>query len=66
MEVELVEELGADTFVYGIIPGDTDARALRLPTAGARLARLSAKPCTSPSTTDELHVFDPTTGDRLG
>jgi multiple sugar transport system ATP-binding protein len=65
MEVELVEELGADTYVYGVIPGDTDARHFV-----ARPQRHISPDIgeTVHLTVDEslLHVFDPTTGNRLG
>jgi multiple sugar transport system ATP-binding protein len=65
MEVELVEELGADTFVYGIIPGDTDARHFVCRPQGHASPAIGE---TVHLTVDEkrLHVFDPTTGNRLG
>jgi multiple sugar transport system ATP-binding protein len=65
VEVELVEELGADAFVYGAIPGDTDQKHL--------VARPNKH--ASPNIGDtvhltvdggQLHVFDPATGNRLG
>jgi multiple sugar transport system ATP-binding protein len=66
MVVELVEELGADEFVYGTVPGDaTDARRL--------VARPRTKTTPRYGETVHLtidaavtHAFDPGSGARLG
>ena len=64
-KVEVVEEVGADAYVFCVadLPGGeakliarTDCR--RAPERGARVA-LKPKP-------DEAHIFDPETGERLG
>jgi multiple sugar transport system ATP-binding protein len=65
MEVELVEELGADTFVYGVIPGDTDQRHF------VCRPRSHASPDIGETVhlsidASQVHVFDPSTGNRLG
>jgi sn-glycerol 3-phosphate transport system ATP-binding protein len=62
LEVDLVEQLGADTLVHGHFGGDRTDLTLRLPgvchlNAGERLPlRISA---------DHLHLFDEATGQRL-
>jgi multiple sugar transport system ATP-binding protein len=65
VEVELVEELGADAFVYASIPGEEDTKHLVArphkqvsPAIGDRV-HLTVDP-------SAVHVFDPTTGNRLG
>ncbi len=66
MDIAVVEELGADSYLYGTLTGDStlDAPQLiaritsrRTPQRGARV-RLAADP-------DYVHVFSPTTGDRI-
>jgi multiple sugar transport system ATP-binding protein len=65
MEVELVEELGADTFVYGVIPGDSDQRHFVSRPRGHASPDIGE---TVHLTVDEaqVHVFDPASGNRLG
>jgi multiple sugar transport system ATP-binding protein len=60
--VEIVEELGSDAFVYGLVEGTahrlvvrTDGRAH--PAAGERIRVQVPAP--------RVHLFDPTTGERL-
>ena len=65
VEVALVEELGADAFVYGEIPGDAGAKPF------AVRPRTHASPSIGETvhlTIDgrQLHAFNPKTGDRLG
>jgi multiple sugar transport system ATP-binding protein len=66
MEVNLVEELGADAFVYGSLPGDgPDDKPFvvrfdgRVPPRIGEIVTLSLRG-------DEQHVFDADSGDRLG
>ena len=67
VRVQLVEELGADAFVYGTLHGDDrdDAKPYvvrcdgRVPPRLGETVRVIAHP-------DEAHVFHPQTGDRLG
>jgi multiple sugar transport system ATP-binding protein len=65
LEVALVEELGADAFVYGQIPGDPEAKALVARPHGHASPGIGE---TIHLTIDgtQVHVFDPTTGNRLG
>jgi multiple sugar transport system ATP-binding protein len=65
LHVDLVEELGADAYVYGTARlGDTDEQfVVRVADRGVpemgQTIRLSVVP-------DETHVFNPETGDRIG
>jgi multiple sugar transport system ATP-binding protein len=66
VKIELVEELGADEFVYGSLPDDTDVdrhivarpRTRALPHLGD-VVHLDV-------VTDAIHVFNPDTGLRVG
>lgn len=61
VQVELVEPLGADTLVHGLVDGVT--LTARLPgdarVSSGELLRLWVSP-------DRLHLFDPASGKRLG
>jgi multiple sugar transport system ATP-binding protein len=66
LEVTLVEELGADSYVYGTLPSDTaDQKQFvvrfdgRVPPSIGDVLGLSVR-------AGEEHVFDPGTGSRLG
>jgi multiple sugar transport system ATP-binding protein len=63
-EVEVVEEIGADAYVFCVaeLPGGETKLVARTDTRGApeRGARVVLKP-----KPDEAHIFDPATGDRL-
>jgi multiple sugar transport system ATP-binding protein len=62
IEVDVVEELGADAYVYGHAPGD-DLEIIarvdgRTPPAKGELVKLRAKP-------DHVHLFSTKDGHRL-
>jgi multiple sugar transport system ATP-binding protein len=66
LRVEFVEELGADAFVYGSLPGDTPQRDR------AFVVRIEGRTDVGPGDTlhvaplvRDLHVFHPETGERL-
>jgi multiple sugar transport system ATP-binding protein len=67
LEVKIVEELGADAYVYGTLPGDdllTDKPfVVRL--AGRIPPRIGETICLDVRAGEE-HAFDPVTGTRLG
>ena len=64
VRVDLVEELGADTYLYGTLAGAPDGRitvrvdSRRAPAAGSAVHVGPAA--------DAVHVFDPSSGDRVG
>ncbi|WP_432558554.1 ABC transporter ATP-binding protein [Granulicoccus sp. GXG6511] len=69
MDISVVEELGADSYLYGVPTGLTGANALSAPQLVARITsrrtpqrgaqvRLAVEP-------DHVHVFSPMTGDRI-
>lgn len=66
LEVKLVEELGADAYVYGELPGDSaDAKPYvvrfdgRVPPRIGEVLSLDVR-------SSEEHAFNPETGERLG
>jgi multiple sugar transport system ATP-binding protein len=66
IEVKLVEELGADAFVYGTLPGDApDTKNFtvrfdgRIPPRIGETVEISVR-------AEEEHAFHPQTGERLG
>ena len=63
--VEVVEEIGADAYVFCVaeLPGGTDKLVARTEARRApeRGQRVTLKP-----RAEEAHVFDPATGERLG
>jgi multiple sugar transport system ATP-binding protein len=67
IEANLVEELGADAYVYGSLPGDdplTDKHMVirfdgRVPPRIGESLTLTVRP-------EEEHVFNPETGERIG
>jgi multiple sugar transport system ATP-binding protein len=65
MVVELVEELGADAFVYGSVAGDTEgiARMVARP-SGRFVPRIGERVDLTLDSSQE-HVFNPLTGERL-
>ena len=65
VEVELVEELGADAYVYGSIPGDANLGRIVVRPSKNVLPRIGDTVHVSVSN-GNLHVFDPTSGNRLG
>jgi multiple sugar transport system ATP-binding protein len=66
MEIKLVEELGADAFLYGQIPGDGDTdRPLVVRFGGRQAPRIGDTVGLALQLGDE-HVFHPETGERLG
>jgi multiple sugar transport system ATP-binding protein len=66
MIVELVEELGADAFVYGSIPGEQEgtARMVARPT-GRMVPRIGESVDLAIDSRQE-HAFNPLTGERIG
>jgi multiple sugar transport system ATP-binding protein len=64
-EVELVEEIGADSYVFAVaeVAGERTKLVARVETKRApeRGERVALQP-----RADEAHVFDPVSGDRLG
>jgi multiple sugar transport system ATP-binding protein len=65
MNVELVEELGADAYVYGEVRiGDTPTRII-VRTPGSTEPQFGESVRVALNTSARLHVFDPVTGDRL-
>ncbi|HEY8300772.1 MAG TPA: sn-glycerol-3-phosphate ABC transporter ATP-binding protein UgpC [Jatrophihabitans sp.] len=66
IEVKLVEELGADAYVYGELPGDnSDARPYVVRFDGRVPPRIG-EVLTIGVRTGEEHAFHPETGERLG
>jgi multiple sugar transport system ATP-binding protein len=66
MTVTLVEELGADAYVYGALDGDdADTRPWVMRCAGGLVPRIGARIGFSAQAQD-VHAFDPQTGLRLG
>ncbi|MEQ3553698.1 sn-glycerol-3-phosphate ABC transporter ATP-binding protein UgpC [Pseudonocardia nematodicida] len=64
LTVELVEELGADSFAYGSTTGPEPQRVVvRLD--GRADARIGGTLRVTPSEPDRVHVFDPASGSRL-
>ncbi|MBN9620412.1 MAG: TOBE domain-containing protein, partial [Actinobacteria bacterium] len=67
MQVDLVEELGADAYVYGSLPGDDDLTDKRVVVRfDGRVPPSIGSTVTVNIRTDEAHVFHPETGLRLG
>jgi sn-glycerol 3-phosphate transport system ATP-binding protein len=62
LTVDLVEALGADTLVYGRLPGAEANLVARLP--GATPVRLGERITVAPAA-GSLHLFDRDTGKRL-
>ena len=66
IEVKLVEELGADAYVYGELPGDdSDSRPYVVRFDGRVPPRIG-EVLTIGVRTGEEHAFHPETGERLG
>jgi multiple sugar transport system ATP-binding protein len=66
LQVKLVEELGADAYVYGSLPGDDpDEKPLVIRVGGRDTPRLGDTIHVEVVPGQE-HVFDPHTGMRLG
>ena len=65
VDVTVVEELGADGFVYGTsdVEGTPGNVIVRVSSAATRCTR--ATPSTSRPTRSNVHVFDTDTGERL-
>jgi multiple sugar transport system ATP-binding protein len=66
IEVDVVEELGADSYIYGSLAGDTiDTKHLIVRYSGRAVPRSGDVLSLAVRTGDE-HVFHPETGERLG
>ena len=64
-EVQVVEEVGADAFVFcAAVVGGSETRLVAR--TGARLAPARGERVTLRPVADEAHLFDPVTGSRLG
>jgi multiple sugar transport system ATP-binding protein len=62
--IDLVEELGADTYLYGALEAAPDARiTVRV---DSRLAPATGSTVHVGVAADAVHVFDPASGDRVG
>src|SRR5699024_4738993 len=61
MAVELVENLGADTLVYGQLAG----QSMIVRTAGSVVIKAGDRLSVKPQATDSLHLFDADSGRRL-
>jgi len=66
LEVKLVEELGADAFVYGTLPGDDDDDKHFIVRFDGRVPPRIGEVLTLAVRTGEEHAFHPETGQRLG
>ncbi|HEY2166683.1 MAG TPA: sn-glycerol-3-phosphate ABC transporter ATP-binding protein UgpC [Jatrophihabitantaceae bacterium] len=66
MHVRLVEELGADAFVYGSLHGDVDDAPTFVVRCDGRTPPGIGDVITVSARAGEAHVFDPQTGERLG
>jgi multiple sugar transport system ATP-binding protein len=66
IEVKLVEELGADAYVYGELPGDSPDSAPYVVRFDGRVPPRIGDVLTIDVRSGEEHAFHPETGERLG
>jgi multiple sugar transport system ATP-binding protein len=66
IEVKLVEELGADAYVYGTLPGDTAEDRPYVVRFDGRVPPRIGDNLTIDVRQNEEHAFNPETGERLG
>ncbi len=66
IEVKLVEELGADAYVYGTLPGDEAGSKHYVVRFDGRIPPHIGETISVNVRTREEHVFHPETGERLG
>jgi multiple sugar transport system ATP-binding protein len=67
LHVNLVEELGADAFVHGTLPGEDELRAKQFVVRfDGRVPPRIGDTIDLEIRTDEEHAFNPETGERLG
>jgi multiple sugar transport system ATP-binding protein len=66
IEVKLVEELGADAYVYGMLPGDSPDEKPFVVRFDGRVPPRIGDNLTIDVRTNEEHAFNPETGARLG
>ena len=66
IEVKLVEELGADAYVYGELPGDSADSKPFVVRFDGRIPPRIGEVLTIDVRTGEEHAFHPETGERLG
>ena len=64
--VELVEELGADAFVYGTVRIAGDSQRFTVRVEGRSSPKLAETVKVTVRDSDDLHAFSPETGERLG
>ncbi len=66
MEVNLVEELGADAYVYGVLPGDEPNERHFIVRFDGRIPPHTGDVISVDVRATETHAFDPATGERIG
>jgi multiple sugar transport system ATP-binding protein len=66
MHVDLVEELGADAFVYGSLPGDEPGERHFIVRFDGRVPPRTGDTISLEVRTTETHAFDPDSGERIG
>jgi multiple sugar transport system ATP-binding protein len=66
LEVALVEETGADAYVYGHIPGEGDGEKQFIVRFDGRVPPKLGDQLKLHVNADEAHAFNPETGERLG
>jgi multiple sugar transport system ATP-binding protein len=66
MRVDLVEELGADTYVYCTLPGDEPGDKRFIIRFHGRIPPRIGENIAVEVRSTELHAFHPRTGERLG
>jgi multiple sugar transport system ATP-binding protein len=66
VEVQLVEELGIDAYVYASIPGESTGDPYLVLRFDGRVPPRIGDTVRVTVLTDELHAFHPATGERLG
>ncbi|MEV1291893.1 sn-glycerol-3-phosphate ABC transporter ATP-binding protein UgpC [Pseudonocardia sp. NPDC049635] len=66
LTVELAEELGSDTYLHGRVGSDAGARRFVVRTGGGEAPPVGREVRVTLRDPGAVHVFDPTTGMRLG
>jgi multiple sugar transport system ATP-binding protein len=66
VRVTLCEELGSDAYVYGHLGEGEAARRIVVRTDGSATPRIGEAVHVTPARPDQIHLFDTTTGRRLG
>jgi multiple sugar transport system ATP-binding protein len=66
MKVDLVEELGADAYVYGTLSGDEPGEKRFIVRFDGRVPPRTGDTIAIAARTAELHAFEPDSGERIG